>query len=104
MKNIFTKSILALGLMLCAFASFAQTKITGKVTDASTNEVMAGVNIMIRGKVTGTTTNLDGTFTLYTQVPLPFKLAISFVGYKTQEILSNAWCKVPNWLVCFWKN
>jgi hypothetical protein len=68
MKNIFTTSILALGLMLCAFASFAQTKITGKVTDASTNEVMAGVNIMIRGKVTGTTTNLDGTFTLYTQV------------------------------------
>ncbi|MFY7827381.1 MAG: TonB-dependent receptor [Flectobacillus sp.] len=87
MKNIFTKSLLVFGLMLFAFVSTAQTKISGKVTDASTNEVMAGVNIMIRGKVTGTTTNLDGTFTLYTQVPLPFKLAISFVGYKTQEIV-----------------
>lgn len=78
-------------LLLFSSLSFAQVKITGKISDATNNGLLAGANITIKGKVTGTTTNLDGSFTLYTNVELPFKLVISYVGYKTQEVaITNA--------------
>lgn len=81
--NNFSKTLL---FFLLTFASFSQTKITGLISDAATGDALAGVNITIKGKVTGTTTNFNGTFTLYSNVELPFKLAISYVGYKTQEV------------------
>ncbi len=62
-----------------------QQTITGKVIDASTGEVMAGVNIQIKGTTLGTITDTQGNFTL----SIPEKNAIlifSFIGYITQEI------------------
>lgn len=96
MKPTITKFILTLGLLCLGMYSFAQTKITGKITEALVGDVMAGVNIAIKGKVTGTTSNLDGTFTLYTQVPLPYKIVVSYIGYQTQEITIDENTKVVN--------
>jgi|GEM_PF-4640381 len=38
--------------------------ITGKVTDATTQQPMAGVNILIKGTTNGTTTDANGTYTI----------------------------------------
>jgi TonB-linked SusC/RagA family outer membrane protein len=58
--------------------------ITGTVTDEM-NEPVAGANIVIKGTTVGTTTGVDGKFTLSTTVSGPV-LIISYVGYLTQEI------------------
>jgi iron complex outermembrane recepter protein len=65
----------------------AQTKISGKIKDGSTNESLAGVNISVKGKVIGTTTDANGNFSLSTNTPTPFTIAVSFVGYSPEEIV-----------------
>lgn len=72
--------------LLMGLSTFAQTKIAGQVSDASTNERLAGVNIAVKGTVAGTVTNTKGTFSLTVATPTPFTLQVSSVGYATQEI------------------
>jgi hypothetical protein len=62
----------------------AQNAITGNVTDASTNEALPGVNVVIKGSTTGTNTDADGNYTL---VAAPDDVLIfSFIGYSPVEI------------------
>lgn len=72
-------------LMVCVVSAYAQTNISGKVTDAA-GEPLAGVNIVVVGKVIGTISNTDGNFSLRVTDPPPFSLAFSFIGYSSQEI------------------
>nr|WP_302830858.1 TonB-dependent receptor [uncultured Bacteroides sp.] len=58
-------------------------QITGKVIDAM-GEV-PGVSVVVKGTTNGTTTDLDGKFTLGNVKPTDI-LQFSFIGYKTQEI------------------
>ncbi len=78
-------------LFLLAFcissAIIAQTKISGKIKDGATNETLAGVNISVKGKVIGTTTDANGNFSLSTNTPTPFTISVSFVGYQSEEIV-----------------
>ena len=58
--------------------------VTGTVIDAD-GEPLPGVNVMIKGTSTGTTTDLQGMFS----IPVPNKkaaLSFSFVGFVTREI------------------
>ena len=76
-------------LLFIAFESFAVNNIqdiviTGTVTDAENNEVIAGANIVIKGTTKGTITDLDGNYSL--EVSEDAILVISFIGYQTQEI------------------
>jgi iron complex outermembrane recepter protein len=65
---------------------FGQTrKISGNVTDESNNPV-AGANILIKGKITGTVSQSDGKFELTTNVNPPFIIVVSMVGYQKQEV------------------
>jgi len=69
-----------------ATVAFSQTTISGNVTDGGSGEALAGVNIVVKGSVSGTITNSSGNFSLKVNQPLPFTIILSFVGYKTQEI------------------
>ncbi|WP_420575942.1 SusC/RagA family TonB-linked outer membrane protein [Ekhidna sp.] len=62
---------------------FAQRTVSGKVTD-DVGESLPGVNVVIKGTTTGTTTDLDGNYRL--QVNDGDILVYSFVGFKSQEI------------------
>jgi iron complex outermembrane recepter protein len=87
MKRIFTKAGLGLILsMMLMVSTFAQTKISGKVSDGATKETLIGVSVAVRGKVIGTITDTKGNFALSTSTPTPFTISVSSVGYKTQEI------------------
>jgi len=44
--------------------ALAQRTVSGVVTDAGTGEPLIGANVGVKGTVTGTTTNLEGDFTL----------------------------------------
>ncbi|GAB3645748.1 SusC/RagA family TonB-linked outer membrane protein [Echinicola sediminis] len=64
----------------------AQTKtIKGTVTDASNSEPIPGVNVFIKGTTTGTSTDLDGQYTL-SNIPQEATLVYSFIGYSSQEV------------------
>ena len=57
--------------------------VQGIVTDAITGEVIPGVNVLVKGTATGTTTDINGSFTL--DAPDDAVLQFSFIGYKTIE-------------------
>ncbi len=65
---------------------FAQTTISGTVIDADTKETLVGVNIIVKGKVIGTISDLSGKFNLNVNQEPPFTLVFSMVGFTTQEV------------------
>ena len=76
--------ILTLILALVVQLSFAQGKvITGVVTDAGNGEPLPGVNILVKGTNTGTTTDFDGKYSIKANPGQV--LVFSYVGYNTVE-------------------
>jgi iron complex outermembrane recepter protein len=73
-------------VFLGCFSAFAQSKIDGKVTEASSGEPLVGVSVQIKGKVVGTISDAKGGFSFTTTSHPPFTLVVSFVGFQTQEI------------------
>ncbi len=66
-------------------------KITGRVQDARSKEPLVGVNVFLKNKLAGTSTDAEGNFTLKTDVPLPFVLVFSSMGFRAFEMtLSQA--------------
>ncbi len=85
MKQNFLKT----GMLLFAVLSFAFTQaqtVSGTVTDGQMP--IPGINIVIQGTSTGTTTDFDGQYELE-NVPADAVLVFSFVGYGTQEVPVN---------------
>lgn len=61
------------------------TTITGRVTDAGTNDGLPGVNVVVKGSQQGTTTNATGQYTM--SVPTTnATLTFSYIGYVPQEV------------------
>lgn len=60
----------------------------GKITDDK-NEVLPGVTVLIKGTNIGTTTDVNGSYS----IPVPGgnnTLLVSYIGYQTQEIAINS--------------
>lgn len=76
-------------MALCLVAFIAQAKtITGKVVDASTQEPLLGATVQAVGSSHGTSTDLDGKFTL--SVPDNIKqLSVSYIGYETRVVVAT---------------
>lgn len=73
--------VLTLFLIISSIAVNGQTVIKGKVTDARTKQPIQFVSIAFNGSTTGTTTDVDGKYTLRTSKPYN-QLKVSFIGYK----------------------
>lgn len=71
-------SLLVCFLCISVFA-FAQSKVTGTVTD-ETGEPVIGASVIIEGTTTGTTTAVDGSYAI--NVPAGATLSVSFIGYE----------------------
>ncbi|MDG1571696.1 TonB-dependent receptor [Robiginitalea sp. M366] len=72
---------LLLSFMLLAGAGlFAQTSVSGMVTDAN-GEPVPGANIVVVGTSVGTTADFDGNFTLETTQAPPFQIRVTSIGY-----------------------
>ena len=78
---------LVLGLVLCWPGSLlAQLHLNGKVVEQGSGEPLSYANILVKSKKTGTTTNVDGFFTLY-GIPTDTSLIqFSYVGYHLKEM------------------
>jgi TonB-dependent starch-binding outer membrane protein SusC len=74
--------------LLLSVAVQAQTRqIKGRVLGATDGDALIGVNIKIKGLKGGTSTNATGNFTLSVPIADNVILEVSYLGYKTQEIV-----------------
>ena len=63
----------------------AQLKLTGKVTN-SKNEPVSGVTVKITGSPNGTSTDIEGRFSLNLSAGKKYELEISAIGYQSKMI------------------
>ncbi len=66
-------------------AQAQQLKISGKVTSSEDGSSLPGVAILIKGSQTGTTTDLDGVYSISGVTPQTV-LLFSFLGYQSQTV------------------
>ncbi len=84
------RTLLLIPMLLLGLGGFAQTVVSGTVSDAN-GEPIPGVNVIIAGKAIGTSTDFDGNFVLETSERPPFQLRFTSVGFTetTAEVTSN---------------
>ena len=84
MKRVYTRFyMLFLLSVLASPLVFGQAQVSGTVK-SSQGDPLPGVNVLVKGTATGTTTDTDGSFVI--NVPADATLTISFIGYATQEV------------------
>ncbi len=91
-KPILLSGLMILLSVLLTFSAAAssatalqQKRVTGKVTDATTGELLPGVTIVIKGTTTGVASDLDGSYAI--EVPSSSTvLQFTSVGYASKEI------------------
>ncbi len=73
-------------LMLYAPWVLAQNTVTvsGQVTSQENNSALPGVNIVVKGTTTGTTSGADGRYTI--SAPENSTLVFSFIGFVNEEV------------------
>jgi hypothetical protein len=76
--------VCCLVVFLCAHAADAQQILRGKIFDTESREALPFVNISVLHKTSGTTTGINGDFTL--KVEAYDTLLISYVGYESQKL------------------
>ena len=85
--SVLLSAVCVIFSMLLVFAGNAQTTqrtISGVVSEASSGAPIPGAAVVIKGSTKGTSTNMDGQFSL--QVSDDDILVISFMGFTSQEV------------------
>ncbi|MFP9100085.1 SusC/RagA family TonB-linked outer membrane protein [Flavobacterium sp. RHBU_24] len=84
MKTMYQKLLLL--LLMLPFGLLAQTKTaTGTVRDNTTGQPIPGVSVLIVGTQNGTSTDMDGNFTL-SAVAEGAQISFSFIGFASQTV------------------
>ena len=82
------KILLMMAAVLSAGFAFAQNvQVTGIATSAEDGSPMPAVTVSIEGTTTGTTTDLDGAYSI--SAPSNGTLVFSFVGYESKSVPVN---------------
>lgn len=75
-------------ILMLPWTLFAGTtgKVAGRITDATTGEPLASVNVVVDGTTRGAATDLDGYYFIINLAPGTYQLNVSYVGYTPQNI------------------
>ena len=84
MKKLF----LLLTLISTSIYSYSQ-KVSGSVSDSSSNESLIGAMVLVKGESRGATVQSDGTFFIDNLTKDSYDLEVRYMGYKTQTISIN---------------
>ncbi len=84
------RALLSMLSLFCCVATFAQTKVSGKVVD-NNGQPVPGVNVVVEGTADGAVTDFDGLFSLETDQTPPFTLNFTSIGFSAQsaEVTAN---------------
>ena len=90
-----SKKLLICFVMLLTYAStaLAQTKISGTVVGAEDNQPVIGATIMVVGTKAGVVTDVDGKFSLTTDVANP-QVTVGYIGMVSQTLKGTTDMKV----------
>ena len=83
-KNLLLK-IVPLLMLLSSMAWAQERTVSGRLTSAEDGSALPGVNVVVKGTITGTVTDADGNFAL-TVPSSGGVLVFSFIGLSSQEI------------------
>jgi len=73
--------------------------VSGKVIDQKTGETLPFVNIIVSNTYNGTSTNIDGYFTLVNVHSDTVTLELSYIGYRKQKFFLTPDSKINNLLI-----
>jgi hypothetical protein len=80
MKTVFITAL----LIIVSTTLFAQTKISGKITDEN-NQPLPGANVYLKDTYDGVSSEADGSFGFITDEEGEFILVVSFIGYQSHS-------------------
>ena len=60
----------------------AAGRITGKISDAKSGEVLVGAHVRVQGTASGASTNIDGEYTIPNVTPGRQRIDVSYLGYR----------------------
>ena len=86
-----TQKVLKLLFLICIFSFqsfYAQTTVTGKITDALDGQPLPGVNVIVKGTSHGVSSDFDGNYSIELD-DSNVVLVFSFIGYSDKEISVN---------------
>lgn len=76
-------SVLAFSLTLYAGTT---GKVAGKITDAESGDVLAGVNVFLQGTSLGAATDAEGFYYIINIPPGKYNLVVSYIGYAEHTV------------------
>ena len=79
------KKLIIIIIVLMGFINYAQTTISGKVTDAK-NQPIIGANVYLDGTYDGDTSNDKGEFSFTTEESGTQVLIVSYISYETKSV------------------
>ncbi|RAV30862.1 SusC/RagA family TonB-linked outer membrane protein [Sinomicrobium soli] len=82
-------AFLAIHLLISGPVMAQERTVSGTITDSETGMPLLGVNIIIKGTSTGTSSDLDGNYTI-TGISPGDILTYSFMGYESRDIPFDA--------------
>ncbi len=82
--SLFRRITVLIGCLPLAAPLFGQGSIQGTVTDASINDPLIGVNVIVVGTVNGGATDVNGRYTISNLSPGEYSLKVSYIGYETK--------------------
>ncbi|WP_428660543.1 SusC/RagA family TonB-linked outer membrane protein [Runella sp.] len=85
-------TLLLIALLALQTALWAQTRVSGTVTNTADKSALAGVSVLVKGTNTGTSTDGNGNYTI--SAPSGATLVFSFIGYGTKEVALGNQSKV----------
>lgn len=89
LKNYFFRAVMLVAALFSSVEVFAQGTVKGVVYDSDGTTPAIGVTVVVKGTTTGTSTNVDGTYTITTK-SADDVLVFNFIGYEPQEIVPGS--------------
>ena len=76
-----------IGMLLIPGMLFAQFQVSGSVTDAGTGDKLVGANVIVEGTESGTSTDVDGNYSLTVPAGLSSaKITARYIGYRQATV------------------
>ena len=80
-----------IGMLLIPGMLFAQFQVSGSVTDAGTGDKLVGANVLVEGTEAGTSTDIDGNYSLTVPAGLSSaKITARYIGYRQVTVTVTA--------------
>ena len=83
------RTILKIFMMLFCVFSYAQTTVTGSITDRN-SQPLSGATVVIVGTSTGVVADFDGNYSITSDMDTPFTIEASSVGFKAMSAEVNS--------------